>query len=57
MEQRMCLVELVQHMWQMGEIPQELVWTVMVLIPKGTTNTRGIGLLEGSCLEEGRVRL
>ena len=29
-----------------GEIPQDLGWTVLVLIPKGTTNIRGIGLLE-----------
>ena len=33
-------------MWLTGDIPQELGWTVMVLIPKGTTDTRGIGLLE-----------
>ena len=42
----MCLVEIVQHMWRTGEIPQELGWTVLVLIPKGTTYTRDIGLLE-----------
>ena len=42
----MCLVDLVQHMWRTGEIPQELVWMVLILIPKGTTDTRGIGLLE-----------
>ena len=29
-----------------GDIPQELEWTVLVLISKGTTNTRGIGMLE-----------
>ena len=33
-------------MWHTGGIPQELVWTVLVLIPKGTTDTRVIGLLE-----------
>ena len=33
-------------MWHAGEIPQESGWTVLVVIPKGTTNTRGIGLLE-----------
>ena len=42
----MCLVDLVQHMWRTGEIPQELVWMVLILIPKGTTDTRDIGLLE-----------
>ena len=33
-------------MWHMGETPQELGWEILVLIPKGTTDTRGIGLLE-----------
>ena len=42
----MCLVELVQHMWRTGETSQELGWKILVLIPKETTNTRGIGLLE-----------
>ena len=30
----------------MREISQELVWTVMILYPKGTNNIRGIGLIE-----------
>ena len=42
----MFLVEIIQHMWCMGEIPHELGWTVLVLIPKDTTDTRGIGLLD-----------
>ena len=33
-------------MWRMGEIPQELGWTIMVLILKGTTDTIGIGLMD-----------
>ena len=33
-------------MWQHGEIPTELVWTILVLIPKGNTNLWGIILLE-----------
>ena len=41
-----CLIDLVQHMWRTREIPQELGWAILVLIPKGTTDTRGIGLLE-----------
>ena len=45
-ERWLCLVDIVQHIWRMGEIPQDLGWTVLVLIPKGTTKTRGIGLLE-----------
>ena len=42
----MYLVDIVHHMWSTGEIPQELGWTVLVLIPKGTTDTRFVGLLE-----------
>ena len=42
----MCLVDIVQHIWQMGEIPQEFGWAVLVLVLKRTTYTRGIGLLE-----------
>ena len=34
----------IEHVAQ-GEISQDLGWTVLVLIPKGTTNTRVIGLL------------
>ena len=39
------LVDLVQNMERTGEIPQELGWTILVLIPKGTTNKREIGLV------------
>ena len=33
-------------MWLMGEIPQELGWTVLLIIPKTSIDTKGIGLLE-----------
>ena len=46
MERCMYLVDIVQHMWLTGDIPQELGWTVLVLIPKVTTDTRGIGLID-----------
>ena len=46
MDQWLCLVYIVQHMWCMGDIPQELEWTVLVLTPKGTTDTWVIGLIE-----------
>ena len=36
-------------MWRKREIPQELVCTVLVIIPKGTTNTRGFGLIDTLC--------
>ena len=42
----MCLVDIVQHMWRTWEIPPKLGQTVLVLIPKETTTTQGIGLLE-----------
>ena len=45
-EKWMCLVEIIQQMWRMGKITQELGWNVLVLIPKGTIDTRGISLLE-----------
>ena len=40
------MVDIFQHMWRMGDIPQLLVWNVLVLIPKVSTDTRGILLLE-----------
>ena len=45
-ERWLCLVEIVQNMWRTGETPQDLGWTVLILLPKGTTDTRGIILLE-----------
>ena len=33
-------------MWRTGDIPKDLGWTILVLIPKGTTNKRGIGLVK-----------
>ena len=45
MEYWACLVDLVQHIWCTGENSQELGWIILVLIPKKTTDTRGIGLL------------
>ena len=40
------MVYIIQHIWHMGEIPKELGWTVLVLIPKGTKETWGIGILK-----------
>jgi Reverse transcriptase (RNA-dependent DNA polymerase) len=38
---------MVTHIWNTGQIPTELTWTLLVLIPKdGDTSTRGIGLTE-----------
>ena len=41
------LVAIITHIWSTGEIPTELTWTILVLIPKdGGKATRGIGLTE-----------
>ena len=33
-------------MWQPGEIPREMGWIILVLIPKVNAGTRGVGLSE-----------
>ena len=33
-------------MWKNGDIPMEMMWKILVLIPKGDTDNSGIGLLE-----------
>ena len=38
-------VRLVYEVWRTGHIPQ-LLWVIVVLIPKGSSGYRGIGLLE-----------
>jgi hypothetical protein len=37
---------LVQAVWDHGDIPPQLLWVIVVLIPKGGSNYQGIGLLE-----------
>jgi hypothetical protein len=39
-------VSLVQHVFSTGEIPTDLAWSALVLIPKSSGGHRGIGLLE-----------
>ena len=39
-------VLLVQAIWDHGEIPPQLLWVIIVLIPKGGGDYQGIGLLE-----------
>jgi hypothetical protein len=39
-------VRLIQTIWRTGTIPQQMLWTIIVLIPKGGGGYRGIGLLE-----------
>jgi hypothetical protein len=40
------LINLIQAIWTQGEIPQQLTWVIVVLLPKGGGDYRGIGLLE-----------
>jgi hypothetical protein len=40
------LMKLVTKVWETGTIPQQLGWIIVVLIPKGGGDYRGIGLLE-----------
>jgi hypothetical protein len=38
-------VEMIQTIWEHGEIPEQMGWMVVVLLPKGGGDFRGIGLL------------
>ena len=40
------LVYLIQHAFETGDIPDAMAWSVMVLLPKGGSDFRGIGLVE-----------
>jgi hypothetical protein len=39
-------IQLVQAAWIHDKIPRQLLWIIVVLIPKGGGDYRGIGLLE-----------
>lgn len=39
-------VKLIQSIWRTGSIPRQMMWVIVVLIPKGGGDYRGIGLLE-----------
>jgi hypothetical protein len=39
-------LSLVQAIWDHGDIPPQLLWVIVILIPKGGGDYRGIGLLE-----------
>ena len=40
------LVRMLQRVWDTGEIPSQMLLTIVVLLPKGGGDYRGIGLLE-----------
>jgi exonuclease III len=37
---------LLTHMFETGEVPEEVRWSLLILLPKGDGGVRGIGLLE-----------
>jgi hypothetical protein len=39
-------VELIRHVYESGELPTELTWSVLVLTPKVSDVFRGTGILE-----------
>ncbi len=39
-------VQMIQTIWDRGEIPMQMSWMVVVLLPKGGGDFRGIGLLD-----------
>ena len=45
LERLQNMLGLTQYMWQHQEIPEDLVWEILVFIPEGNTNTWGIILL------------
>ncbi len=40
------LIGLIQAIWTQSKILQQLTWVIVVLLPKGGGDYRGIGLLE-----------
>ncbi len=39
-------VELIEAVWKRGEIPEQMSWMIVALLPKGGGDYRGIGLLD-----------
>jgi hypothetical protein len=39
-------VKLMQAIWEHGSVPDQIRWEIIVLLPKGGSDCRGIGLLE-----------
>jgi hypothetical protein len=39
-------VKLMQTIWERGCMPEQMTWEIIILLPKGGGNYRGIGLLE-----------
>jgi hypothetical protein len=45
-EKWQVFVKLMQAIWEQGSIPEQMKWEIIVLLPKGGGDYRGIGLLE-----------
>jgi hypothetical protein len=61
-EKWQLFVELIQEIWVTGRIPTQMLWVVIVLIPKGSGDEWGIGLLDPiwkvlECLIDDRLNL
>ena len=39
-------MDLVQHMWESSTLLADPSWNILVLLPKGNTDTPGIGMPE-----------
>ena len=39
-------LKLIEQLWETGCIPQQMLWMVIVLLPKGGGDYRGVGLLD-----------
>jgi hypothetical protein len=39
-------VKMMQTIWELGSIPEQMRWEIIALLPKGSGDYRGIGLLE-----------
>jgi hypothetical protein len=55
-------VKLIQTIWRTGTVPRQMLWVIIVLIPKGGGDYRGIGLIEPfwkvvECLMDDRLNI
>ena len=39
-------LKLIERLWEASCIPQQILWIVIALLPKGGGDSRGIGLLD-----------
>jgi hypothetical protein len=45
-KKRRILIKMIQVIWDRGEIPMQMSWMVIILLPKGGGDFRGIRLLD-----------